>query len=80
MESEVSEGNGRVRIQFDMSAPALQRLDLLKDRLGCSTRAEVVRRALALFDRMSEEGIVEVKITGADGTPRSFDPQSVLRS
>lgn len=72
------DGKDRIRVEFDVSEDEIRRLDEIKERLGCRHRAEVVRRALALFVRMTKMGIVDVKITGQDGTPMSFDPQCVL--
>lgn len=72
------DGKDRIRVEFDMMQDAVRRLDEIKERLGCRHRAEVVHRALALFDQMTRRGIVDIKITGQDGTPRSFDPQCVL--
>lgn len=72
------DGKDRIRVEFDMTQDAVRRLDEIKERLGCRHRAEVIRRALDLFDRMTQKGVVDVKITGQDGTPMSFDPQCVL--
>ena len=38
------------RLQFDFTPGAVEQLDALQERLGASTRAEVVRKALALLD------------------------------
>lgn len=59
----------RVRVQFDMSAAAVARIDSLADDTGAATRAEVVRKALALYDRLlkMEEAGAEVRIRRADG-------------
>ena len=40
------------RLQFDFSDQGLKALDRLKDKIDAGSRAEVVRRALALFDRV----------------------------
>lgn len=72
------DGKDRIRVEFDMSEYEVRRLDEIKERLGCRHRVEVICRALALFDWMTQKGIVDVKITGQDGTPMSFDPQCVL--
>lgn len=66
-----------IRVEFEMTPEAVHRLDEIVERLGCD-RAEVARRALLLFDQMTRSGIVDIRITGSDGTPMSFDPQCVL--
>jgi metal-responsive CopG/Arc/MetJ family transcriptional regulator len=38
------------RVQFEFSLDALQQLDDIKEKTGASTRAEVVRNALSLYD------------------------------
>jgi Ribbon-helix-helix protein, copG family len=38
------------RVQFDFSIDALERLDELKEAIGASTRAEVIRHALQLYE------------------------------
>lgn len=45
----------RHRLQLDVSDGALKRLDDLQQQLEASSRAEVVRRALALLDIVAEE-------------------------
>lgn len=44
-----------VRVQFDFRPEAVARLDHLVARLGAASRAEVVRRALALLDEATTE-------------------------
>lgn len=39
----------KIRVQIDFSEKALQRLDELKEQLGCSSRAGTVRAALVLL-------------------------------
>lgn len=39
------------RVQFDFHPKAIARLDELVDETGATSRAEVVRRALALYDQ-----------------------------
>jgi hypothetical protein len=39
-----------VRVQFDFSSDALQRLDNLKAKTDAATRAETVRNALRLYE------------------------------
>ncbi len=41
---------GKERVQLDFSPNSLERLELLKDRVGASTRAEVIRQALRLYE------------------------------
>jgi hypothetical protein len=49
MANKAQPTNGRVRIQFDLSEPASKELDRLVERVGAATRAEVLRRSLALY-------------------------------
>lgn len=44
----------KVRVQFDFHPAALARLDDLTSRVGASSRAETLRRAVALYDRLVE--------------------------
>ncbi len=41
---------GKERVQLDFSADSLERLEKLKERVGASTRAEVIRQALRLYE------------------------------
>ena len=41
---------GKERVQLDFSADSLERLEQLKERVGASTRAEVIRQALRLYE------------------------------
>lgn len=55
----------RHRVQLDMSDEATRRLDELVQRLGASSRAEAIRRALVLLDvvvTQSEKGAKVVLI------------------
>jgi hypothetical protein len=58
------------RLQFDFSEDAVTRLDELATRLDASSRAEVVRRALLLLDRVMDAekagGTVLVRAHGKD--------------
>ena len=38
------------RIQFDFTPEALRRMDEMKERTGATTKAEVVRNSLRVFD------------------------------
>lgn len=63
----------RVRVQFDMSPAAVERLDALAADTGAATRAEVVRRALALYDRL-----LKMETDGAEVRIRRSDGESVI--
>ncbi len=41
---------GKERLQFDFTAESLERLDRMKEQAQASTRAEVVRNALKLYE------------------------------
>jgi len=53
------------RVQFDFSAEALKRLEDLKEHTDASTKAEVVRNALKLYEwfvsQVDPEFVIEVK-------------------
>jgi hypothetical protein len=53
------------RVQFDFSPEALQRLEDLKELVDASTKAEVVRNALKLYEwfvsQVDPNYIIEVK-------------------
>lgn len=59
----------KIRLQFDFNQEAVEKLDELKERLGASSRAEVIRRALALMDRVStsSQAGAEITIKGPKG-------------
>ncbi len=61
--------NDRVRVQLDMPPAAATALDALVTSTGAASRAEVVRKALALYDRrlQMETSGAEVRIHRADG-------------
>lgn len=44
--------SSKVRMQFDFAPIAVTELDRLVDETGAASRAEVIRRALAVFDLM----------------------------
>lgn len=44
----------KVRVQLDFEPSAAQRLDEQVKELGAASRAEVVRRALCLLDRVNQ--------------------------
>lgn len=43
------------RVQFDFAPEALQRLDDIKKKTGATTRAEVVRNALRVYEWLVSE-------------------------
>jgi hypothetical protein len=57
--------NAKQRIQFDFSPDALRRLEELKEKTDASTKAEVVREALKLYEwfvtQVDPDCIVEIK-------------------
>ena len=61
----VAKANNKQRIQFDFSTEALQRLEDLKDKVDASTKAEVIRNALKLYEwlvsQADSDHIIEIK-------------------
>jgi len=57
------------RVQFDFSLEALQRVDNMKQKTEASTRAEVVRSALKLYEWFVNE-------VDLDSTVKVFDKNS----
>lgn len=57
--------NVKQRVQFDFSPEALKRLEDLKEHTDASTKAEVVRNALKLYEwfvtQIDPESVIEVK-------------------
>jgi hypothetical protein len=57
--------NTKQRIQFDFSSESLRRLEDLKEKTDASTKAEVVRNALKLYEwfvtQIDTDAIVEIK-------------------
>jgi len=53
------------RVQFDFSPEALQRLEDLKEHVDASTKAEVVRNALKIYEwfvtQVDPNAVIEVK-------------------
>ena len=53
------------RVQFDFTPEALKRLEMLMEHVDASTRAEVLRNALRLYEwfatKVEPEYVVEVK-------------------
>lgn len=58
------------RIQFDFSPAAVDKLDEMVSVTGAASRAEVVRRALSLYENMlfRQEENTEVFLKKPDGT------------
>jgi len=52
--SKKNAGAKKVRVQFDFSEKSLDKLDELADAVNASTRAEIIRQALALYTRCFE--------------------------
>ena len=63
----------KVRVQFDFAPDALERLDALIKESGATTRAEVVRNPLSLYEWF----ITEVK---PDDTIRVYSPEEKIKS
>ena len=57
--------NHKQRIQFDFSPEALKRLEGLKEKTDATTKAEVIRNALKLYEwfvnQVDANNIVEIK-------------------
>ena len=47
---EMEMGTTKQRVQFDFSPEALQRLEALKEHVDASTKAEVIRNALKMYE------------------------------
>ncbi len=52
----------KYRVQFDFTEDALRTLDRIKERLGVSTRAEVIRYALRVLGWVLEQLDADAKI------------------
>jgi hypothetical protein len=57
---------GKERVQFDFSPDALDRIDRLKELIGASTRAEVIRQSLRVLDWFVTEIDSEDMVTVTD--------------
>jgi hypothetical protein len=57
--------NAKQRIQFDFTADSMKRLEDLKEKTDATTKAEVVRNALKLYEwfvtQIDPSHIVEIK-------------------
>jgi hypothetical protein len=74
--------NTKQRVQFDFSQEALQRLEDLKEQTDASTKAEVVRNALKLYEwfitQIDPSAVIEIQ--DKDGKPVFRIPAKVLLS
>lgn len=61
-----------VRVQFDFSHEALERLDEIKDRTMAATRAEAVRNALSFYEWFLNEVDMNDTITITDPEGREY--------
>ncbi len=61
----IPKANTKQRVQFDFSPDALQRLEDLKEKTDASTKAEVIRNALKLYEwfasQVDPNYVIEVK-------------------
>lgn len=73
---------GKERVQLDFSPESLERLEQLKEAVGASTRAEVIRQALRLYEWFINETdpTSTVQITDSDGEIRAKFKASLLHS
>jgi len=64
-----SSRKGKERVQLDFSPESLERLEQLKETVGASTRAEVIRQALRLYEWFIYETDSRsmIQITNSDG-------------
>lgn len=70
------------RVQFDFSPEALKRLETMQERLDATTKAEVVRNALKLYEwfttQIDQDSTVEIQ--DKDGKVQFRIPVKVLLS
>jgi hypothetical protein len=61
----ITKVTNKQRVQFDFSPEALQRLEDLKEKVDASTKAEVIRNALKIYEwfatQIDPNSIIEVK-------------------
>jgi hypothetical protein len=61
----ITKTNIKQRVQFDFSPEALQRLEDLKVKMDASTKAEIIRNALKIYEwfatQVDPNYIVEIK-------------------
>jgi hypothetical protein len=65
----------KTRVQFDFTSEQLAMLDKLKENIGASSRAEVVRRALKLLGSALDG---DIWVRGKDAVLRSGE-DAILR-
>lgn len=57
--------NAKQRIQFDFTAESMKRLETLREKTDATTKAEVVRNALKLYEwfitQTDHNSIIEIK-------------------
>ena len=62
---EATKANTKQRVQFDFSPEALKRLEDLKEHTDASTKAEVIRNALKIYEwfvtQIDPEYVIEVQ-------------------
>ena len=79
---ETTQTSTKQRVQFDFTPEALRRLDDLKERVEASTRAEILRNALRLYEwfatQVDPDSIVEVQ--DKDGKTLFRIPAQILLS
>lgn len=61
----ITKVTNKQRVQFDFSPEALQRLEDLKEKVDATTKAEVIRNALKIYEwfatQLDPNSIIEVK-------------------
>ena len=61
----ITKVTNKQRVQFDFSPGALQRLEDLKEKVDATTKAEVIRNALKIYEwfatQIDPSSIIEVK-------------------
>lgn len=64
------------RVQFEMPEQSYQRLVALRDKIEASSHAEVIRRALQLYEALIEEAEkgAEVSVRSVDGDEIKYKP------
>jgi hypothetical protein len=63
------------RVSFDFSKEGLRGLNDLVKRLDADSKAEVVRRSLALMDYATKDGEAIVIVRFPDGSERTLVPK-----
>jgi hypothetical protein len=81
-EMDATKKKDKERVQLDFSAEALNRLDMLKEEIGASTRAETIRQALRLYDWFISETEPDstIQIKNANGEITSYFKASLLHN